>query len=133
MTSIETTTVAAGADSITNTSTFESTDPTHQVEFVLTAPFSDPASWFFLQRDFLASTGLRVKVADGSGAKGIGGQEFTYRMLYDVTAPHGADLLVAVAPGVPDADWTITVSAIDGEKQAEYRLPADKNTVHHLA
>lgn len=135
MTSIETTTASAGADAITNLGEFEVTKdsgPTHRVAFVLVAPFSDPASWFFLQRELLQSLGLRAQIADGSGAEGVGGSDFTYRLLFDVTAPEGGDLLIATAPGLPEDGWTVTISSADGEEQAVYTLPADKHAIHSL-
>lgn len=133
MTSIETTTVAEGADSITNIGSVES-KPTHKLTFTLVDKWhGDCNRWFYLQQDYLRSTGLKVAIADGSGANGIGGADFTYVMAYDVTAPTGADFLVSVAAGIPEDGWSISVTAIDGEEQARYSLPDDRNTVHRLA
>lgn len=133
MTSIETTTVAPGADSITNITSLEG-EPTHKLTFVLVGEWYGTCNqWFYLQQDYLRDTGLKVTIADGSGAKGVGGGDFTYAMVYDVTAPNGADFLVAVAPGIPEDGWKVTVATIDGEEQAEYTLPENRNTVHRLA
>lgn len=134
MTSIETTTVAPGADNITNMTTLES-GPTHKLTFKLVENrfYGDCNQWFYSQQDFLRSTGLKLTIGDGSGASGIGGGEFTYTMVYDVSAgANGADVLIALAAGIPTEGWNITVATLEGEELASFTLPDDRNTVYHI-